>query len=79
MNADILKSISTQVFRRFPELEGTKPKVQPQSTPKSLSEQMNYLIIYKGVVKTTEGKSVQRIVRIVATSKGKILKMTTSR
>lgn len=79
MNTNILKRISTQVYKQFPELEGIRPKVQSQSMPKAMGEQMNYLIIYKGIVKTTAGKSVQRIVRVVVTSQGKILKMTTSR
>ena len=79
MNPKILKNISMQVYRHFPELEGANPKVQPQTMSKSLIEQKNYLIIYRGTIKTSEGKSMQRIVRVVATAQGKILKMTTSR
>lgn len=79
MNAKLLKSISSQVYKRFPELAGVNPKVQPQSTPKSLTAQTNYLITYSGMVKVADGKSFLRIVRVVASAQGKILKMTTSR
>lgn len=79
MNPQILKGISVQVYKQFPELEGTKPKVQLQTSSKSSTDQKNYLIIYRGTVKMFDGRSLQRIVRIVATAQGKILKMTTSR
>ncbi len=79
MNPQILKGISVQVYKQFPELEGTKPKVQLQTSSKSSTDQKNYLLIYRGTVKTFDGRSLQRIVRIVATAQGKILKMTTSR
>lgn len=79
MNSKILKSISIQVYKYFPELEGASPKVQPQTLSKSLAEPRNFLIVYRRTIKTDQGKSLQRIVRVVATSQGKILKMTTSR
>ena len=81
MDAKLLKSISTQVYRRFPEVEGSQPKVQTQAAPqaKSASASPNYLIIYQGSAAGPNGKSISRIVRVVANAQGKILKITTSR
>ena len=81
MDAKILNSISSQVYRRFPELQGSHPKVQLQATPQAKSNPASstYLITYRGSATAMNGKSIPRIVRVVANDKGKILKITTSR
>ena len=82
MDTKLLNSISSQVYRRFPEVEGSHPKVQTQAAPqavKSASASPNYLIIYQGSAAGPNGKSISRIVRVVANAQGKILKITTSR
>jgi hypothetical protein len=81
MDAKLLKSITTQIYRRFPEVSGSQPKVSPQSTPqaKSGSSEITYLITYRGQVKSPDGKTIPRIVRVTANSKGQVLKVSTSR
>jgi hypothetical protein len=81
MDTKFIKSISTQIYRRFPEVAGSQPKVSPQSAPhaKSSPDSMSYLITYSGQVKSPNGKTIPRIVRVIANSKGHILKVTTSR
>jgi hypothetical protein len=81
MDTKLLKSISSQVYQRFPELKDCQPKVQPQSVPqaKSTSAVPTYLIIYRGSASAPDGRSISRIVRVVANTNGKILKITTSR
>jgi hypothetical protein len=81
MDAKTLKSISSQVYRRFPEVEGSQPKVQTQAVPQAKSAHVTttYLIIYRGSAKTQDGKLISRTVRVVANTQGKILKITTSR
>lgn len=78
MNARFLQSISSQVYRRFPEVKGSQPKVQSQNSGSS-RDASTYLIIYRGRATTADGRSIQRTVRVVANGEGKILKMTTSR
>ena len=38
----------------------------------------NILVIFKGSSKTASGKSMPRVVRVVASEAGKVIKMTTS-
>ena len=81
MDAKLIKTISNQVFKRFPELAGSRPQVRAQNKPgvKSIPTSQTYLLIYKGSATTANGKSIPRSVRVTADSKGKILKITTSR
>ncbi|OGO68076.1 MAG: hypothetical protein A2Z49_05305 [Chloroflexi bacterium RBG_19FT_COMBO_56_12] len=81
MDAKHIKSISSQIYRRFPEVAGTQPKVQAQSAPqaKSINTDLTYLITFRGSVISADGKSILRIVRVIANAQGRILKVTTSR
>ena len=79
MNDKYLKSISSKVSRQFPEVAKSKPKVQRQSGQESKSSSSTYLITYRGKAKTADGKSINRIVRVTANDRGKIIKITTSR
>jgi hypothetical protein len=74
-----LKTISSQVSRKFPEVAGVKPRVKRQSSQKSKSSPATYLLTYRGKAKTADGKSITRIVRVTASDTGKIIKMSTSR
>jgi hypothetical protein len=74
-----LKSISSKVSRKFPEVAGARPQVKRQSGQKSKSSPATYLITYRGKSKTADGKSITRIVRVTASDAGKIIKMSTSR
>ena len=81
MDAKLVNSISSQIYRRFPEVSGSEPKVQRQSgsDTKGTSDSATYLLTYRGKAITSDGKSISRLVRVVADGRGKILKVTTSR
>ena len=81
MDTKLLNSISSQVYRRFPEVQGCHPKVQVQAASQAKSNPAlpTYLITYRGSGMALNGKSIPRIVRVVANDQGKILKITTSR
>lgn len=81
MDTKLLKSISSRIYQRFPEVKDCQPKVQEQAVPqaKSTPATATYLIIYRGSAVGPTGKSIPRIVRVVANAQGKILKITTSR
>jgi len=81
MDAKYLKAITNQIYHRFPEVAGIQPKVQLQPAPKvkSPTYPTTYLLTYRGQAKTPDGKSILRIVRVVANAQGHILKITTSR
>ncbi len=77
MDAKTIETINKQIYRRFPEVNGTQPKVQSQNGPSDTSS--NFLLIYKGSIILEDGKKMPRIVRVVASERGKIIKVTTSR
>jgi len=77
MDAKIVSSVCSQIYRRFPEVNNVRPKVQTQPTSSSASP--IYLLIFKGAVTTADGKTLARIVRATVDEQGKILKVTTSR
>lgn len=76
MEARLVKVISTQVYRQFPEVKGVRPKVRVQS---GSGDNSKFLLTFQGEVKTASGKSMPRLVRVVASAGGNILKITTSR
>ena len=81
MDTKIIKSISTQVYRRFPEMAGCQPKVilQAAPQPKSILAAPRYLLTYRNSVLTPGGKSIPRFVRVIVNGQGIIIKITTSR
>jgi hypothetical protein len=75
-----LDSICKQIFKRFPEVSGSRPKVQAQKLNSGGDDAPSqYLLIFQGTRTTADGKSINRIVRVVASEQGQILKVTTSR
>jgi hypothetical protein len=76
MDAKILSKLNKQVIKSFPELAHVRPKISAQS--KSVEDE-TYLLTYKSKASLPGGRSMERIVRVVADSRGRILKMTTSR
>jgi len=76
MNNHVIDNICNQVYKKFPEVDGAVPKITAQPTE---GQHANFLISFRGTGTTEDGKQIQRLVRVVATEKGKILKVTTSR
>jgi hypothetical protein len=83
MDPKTIQKISTQVYRQFPEVSGVKPKVRPRPASGKSSSQNGssetYLLTFQGMASLGSGKSMPRLVRVVATPQGKILKISTSR
>jgi hypothetical protein len=81
MEPKIINSIAKQVARQFPEMAGVQPKVTPQTAaadsqrqPKSRPAEPTYLLTFQCQV-----GPIPRLVRVVVSESGKILKITTSR
>lgn len=79
MDPKILKSISAQIYRQFPEMAGVQPKARLQASPASREESRTYLITFNTRVRLGTGQTMPRWVRVVVNEKGKVLKITTSR
>lgn len=85
MDPKIVRSITEQIHRRFPEFAGCKPKVRLQTAsggalPKGGSS--TYLLTFQSSARSSSngpGKTIPRWVRVVVTEGGRILKITTSR
>ena len=75
-----LDSICKQIYKRFPEVSGSRPKVQAQKlTSGNNDTPSQYLMVFQGDQATADGKSIKRILRVVVSEQGRILKVTTSR
>jgi len=85
MEPKTIETLSNKIYRKFPEVSGVKPKVRKQPIPKSAKGnpvdpgKRNYLLTFKTTVKGPGGQSIPRWVRVVATPKGKIVKISTSK
>ena len=72
MDNHALQSICDEIYRKFPEVNGARPRVSAYSESK-------VLLIFNGKATTADGKTLSRTVRVVASEDGKIDKVTTSR
>lgn len=72
MDKKNLDKICEQVYKKFPEVAGKRPKMQPRPNGEQL-------LIFTAKVKLESGMSMQRTVRVVVDENGNIRKMTTSR
>jgi hypothetical protein len=74
---DIVRSVSKVVARKFPELAGVRPTVKRQKSKSGGVAQ--FLLTFKGKVELPGGKTIKRIVRVVANERGQIKKISTSK
>ena len=75
-----IETIAKQVYRQFPEIQDTRPAVQNQTGAKSMEVPADrFVLTFKGQGQGAGGKSIARIVRVIADERGKILKISTSR
>ena len=72
MKPEIVEKINREIFTQFPYLKGCDPQI-------SSTEENNFRLIYKASAKTENGFPISLIVRVVANSEGKIIKLSTSR
>ena len=75
-----IDSISRQIYRQFPEVSNTQPMVQNQPAAKTLGGGSDrYLLNFRGRGTGPGGQTINRIVRVVADDRGKVIKVSTSR
>ncbi len=67
---EVLEKVNRRVYRRFPEVRGSKPRLRREG---------EYIrLTYRGKGLTADGHVLPRQVRVLVTPGGRILKMTTS-
>jgi hypothetical protein len=79
MNSSAVQMVSKEVYRRFPDFSGVKPKIQTQKSSGGASAETSYLLTFHQNAQLSAGKILPRWVRVVADESGKILKISTSR
>jgi hypothetical protein len=77
VDAKKIDTVSKQVHRTYPEMNGSPPSVKRQANPADGSE--TFLLTYRGKASLPGGKTLNRIVRVVTDSAGHILRISTSK
>ena len=71
MESAAIAKVTKTVVRQFPEMQGIEPTVRDQMDQCTLT--------YSGAAELPGGKTLKRIVRVVADSEGEVIRMSTSR
>ena len=81
LSSSQIDSISRQIYRQFPEIRDARPMIQNQAGAKAvgLGGAEQYLLTFRGSGHGPGGRTINRIVRVVADDRGKVLKVSTSR
>lgn len=76
MDHSVITRLSRTVTRKYPEMASVKPSVRKQSKPGGGTQ---FLLTYKGKAQLPGGRTMSRIVRVVADENGRLLRMSTSK
>jgi hypothetical protein len=80
MNQTLYKKVIDQIYRRYPEFTGARPKVRLQkSTASQNGGNGIYLFTFQKNVPIDDNKILPRWMRVMVNQQGKILKVSTSR
>lgn len=71
MEKDPIAKVTRQVIRTFPEMRGVSPSVRRDAE--------RFVLTYKGKAELPGGKTLSRVVRVVADARGQIIRISTSR
>ena len=74
MKTEAVQKVSHKVVRQFPEMEGIKPAVKSEK-----GSDDRFLMTYKGAFDLPDGNTMKRIVHVVASEEGDVIRMSTSR
>ncbi len=74
MKKEAVEKVTHKVVRQFPEMEGIEPAVKSEQGGDD-----RYLMTYKGAFDLPDGNTMKRIVHVVASEQGDVIRMSTSR
>ena len=74
MKKEAVEKIKRTVVSQFPELDGVRPAVKSEK-----GGEPRYVVTFQGTAELPNGKTMKRIVRVVANEKGEVIRMSTSR
>ncbi len=80
MDKKEIQKINQKVYKKYPDMVGSQPKVVTKNNPqaKSINAVKTYQLTYN-VVAESNGKKFPRRVRVVAGMNGKIIRISTSK
>jgi hypothetical protein len=80
LSATQIETIARHVYGQFPETKGARPIVQAQAAAKTAGPAgPRFVLTFRGRGQALGGRTIQRIVRVIADDRGKVLKISTSR
>lgn len=81
MDQKIIDRVNQEIYKKFPELDGAKPRIAKTSTPKSKSDRdsLRYTLTYRRSIKISQTKTIPLVVRVVCSEDGKIQKLSSSK
>ena len=77
MDEKALKKVIRKVAKQFPELKDAQPTIKRKAAAGNGREQ--YVLTFKGKAELPGGRTIKRIVRVIADSGGKVIRMSTSK
>ena len=72
MDSNTLRSLTTEIARRYPEIAGCRPTVQARPAGQ-------VMLVFRATRTTADGRSIARVVRALVSASGQVLKVTTSK
>lgn len=78
LSPSVIKRVSNQIYRQFPEMKGKSPHVQKQRSSNGKNDEI-YLLKYEANVSGANGQKIKRTVRVTVDENGKVLRTSTSR
>ena len=77
MDREAIDRVNRKVSRQFPEMKSVHPSVKAESN--ASNSKQKFSLTYKGKANLPNGRTIRRIVRVVADENGKVLRMSTSK
>ena len=71
-----INKVTRKVTKQFPEMKGTKPTVRRRS---GSGKKLQFELTFKGKVEVPGGRTLRRVVRVVADEGGGVIRMSTSK
>lgn len=71
-----IKKVTRKVTKQFPEMKGSNPTVRRRSGSGKFEQ---FELTYKGKVDVPGGRTLRRVVRVVADEHGSVIRMSTSK
>jgi hypothetical protein len=77
MDREAIDRVNRKVSKQFPEMKSVRPAVRTESQSSNCKQKFS--LTYKGKADLPNGRTISRVVRVIADESGKVLRMSTSK